>query len=332
MLLVTGGAGYIGSHFIKTYLTRNPQAEVVAVDNFVEGHHRALLSLGEDLTKRVHLIEADIADEFKVADAIERFYVDSVIHFAGFCYVGDSEAEPSRYFDNNVAGSLKLFKVMDGLGVKKIVFSSSCATYGNPQYVPLDEKHPQNPVSVYGLTKYLIEQALWSYGRTKNWSTVCLRYFNAAGADDSGQIGESHEPETHLIPRVLKAAKGEIDTLEVFGDDYNTEDGTCIRDYVHVNDLAVAHCLALDMLNHKSFNGAINLGTADGASVKQVIDLSKKITGKEIKVKYAKRRAGDVDKLIANCGQAKDLLGWQPQYDLQKTIETAWNWEQNRRY
>lgn len=221
---------------------------------------------------------------------------------------------------------------MDALGVKKIVFSSSCATYGNPQYVPLDESHPQNPVSVYGLTKYMIEKALQSYGRTKGWSTVCLRYFNAAGADDSGLIGESHEPETHLIPRVLKAAKGEIDHLDVFGDDYETEDGTGIRDYVHVNDLAEAHCLALDLLNQKAFNEAINLGTADGASVKRVIDISREVTGKDIKVKYSKRRPGDVAKLIANSKKAKDLLGWQPKYDLRKTIETAWNWEQHRRY
>ncbi len=331
MLLVTGGAGYIGSHFVKEYLSK-PGSEVVVVDNLIEGHRRALHSLGDELTKRIHLIEADIADERTVADAMERYYVDSVMHFAGFCYVGDSEAEPSRYFENNVAGSLKLFKVMDALGVKKLVFSSSCATYGDPQYAPLDELHPQNPVSVYGLTKYLIEQALWSYGRTKNWSTVCLRYFNAAGADESGLIGESHEPETHLIPRVLKAAKGEIDHLEVFGDDYETDDGTCIRDYVHVNDLADAHIRALDLLNVKTYSEAINLGTADGASVKRVIDLSKEVTGRDIKVKYSKRRPGDVAKLVANCSKAKELLGWQPKYDLRKTIETAWNWEQNRRY
>lgn len=331
MLLVTGGAGYIGSHFVKSYLSK-PGSEIVVVDNLSEGHRRALHSLGDELTRRIHLIEADIADESTVAEAMERFNVDSVMHFASLCYVGDSEAEPSKYFENNIAGSLKLFKVMDALGVKKIVFSSSCATYGNPKYVPLDESHPQNPVSVYGLTKYIVEQALQSYGRTKDWSTVCLRYFNAAGADESGQIGESHEPETHLIPRVLKAAKGEIDHLEVFGDDYDTEDGTCIRDYVHVNDLAEAHCLALDLLNKKQCNEAINLGTADGASVKQVIDLSKEITGKDFRVVYSKRRAGDVSKLIANCSKAKELLGWQPRYDLRKTITTAWNWEQNRRY
>ena len=218
MLLVTGGAGYIGSHFVKSYLSK-PGSEIVVVDNLSEGHRRALHSLGDELTRRIHLIEADIADESTVAEAMERFNVDSVMHFASLCYVGDSEAEPSKYFENNIAGSLKLFKVMDALG----------------------------------------EQALQSYGRTKDWSTVCLRYFNAAGADESGQIGESHEPETHLIPRVLKAAKGEIDHLEVFGDDYDTEDGTCIRDYVHVNDLAEAHCLALDLLNKKQCNEAINL-------------------------------------------------------------------------
>lgn len=329
MLLVTGGAGYIGSHFVKRYLS--VKQEVVVVDSLIEGHRRAL-NFPEELTKRIHLIEADIADESTMADIIERFSVDSVIHFAGFCYVGDSEAEPDKYFENNVAGSLKLFKVMDALGVKKIVFSSSCATYGNPQYVPLDEKHPQSPVSVYGLTKYMVEKALFAYGRTRNWSTVCLRYFNAAGADEEGQIGESHFPETHLIPRVLQTAKGEIDCLEVFGDDYDTEDGTCIRDYVHVNDLADAHSRALELLDSERVNDAINLGTANGASVKQVVNISNEVTGKEINVKYTKRRPGDVAKLIANCTKAQKLLGWQPKYDLRTTIETAWNWEKNRRY
>ena len=331
MLLVTGGAGYIGSHFIKSYLSRS-DAKLVVVDNFIEGHRRALNSLGDDLIKRMHLVEADIADELTMVETLERFNIGSVVHFAGSCYVGDSEADPSRYFDNNVASSLKLFKVMDALGVTKIVFSSSCATYGDPQYVPLDEKHPQKPVSVYGLTKYMIELALQSYGRTKGWSTACLRYFNAAGADESGIIGESHNPETHLIPRVLKAATGDLEYLEVFGDDYDTEDGTCIRDYVHVNDLAYAHCLALDMLDSKVCTEAINLGTAGGASVKQVIEASKAVTGRDIKVKYSQRRPGDVAKLVANCQKAKDLLGWQPKYDLLRTIETAWHWEQNRKY
>ena len=327
MILVTGGAGYVGSHFVLTYLARNPQAEVVVVDNFVEGHKEALPA-----SDRVRLVQEDIGDQEAMRTAIAQFPITAVVHFAAFCYVGESQQNPVKYFHNNVVNTMRLLSVMNELGVKKFVFSSSCATYGNPVSLPIDETHPQNPVNVYGTTKLMTEQALRSLAIASDWSFVALRYFNAAGADDSGRIGESHDPETHIIPLALQTAAGKREFVQVYGNDYDTPDGTCIRDYIHVNDLATAHCQALERVHDQQVQEAINLGTAHGASVKEVIAMCKEVSGNDISVQMSPRRSGDPPVLVAANEKAISVLGWKPTYDLKRIIETAWKWEQNRRY
>lgn len=327
MILVTGGAGYIGSHFIKTYLAQNPGAEVVVVDNLSEGHREALA-----FSEAIHLCEHNIGDTQQMAGLFQRFPVEAVVHFAASCYVGESQVNPGKYFENNVIQSLRLFQAMEAAGVRRLVFSSTCATYGNPQYHPMDENHPQKPINVYGLTKLMIEQALTAYCQTLGWSAMALRYFNAAGADDSGLIGEHHDPETHLIPLVLKAALGQHPAVEIYGEDYETPDGTCIRDYIHINDLATAHCQALSYLTTHAGMHAVNLGTTHGASVREIIDLCQDITQRDIPVKAAPRRPGDPPALVANADKALTELGWQPQYSLRRILETAWGWSQNPLY
>jgi UDP-glucose 4-epimerase len=325
-ILVTGAAGYIGSHFVRRFLGARQEQNIIAVDNLSIGHQ-------ESLPKNDRLIfyKHDIGDFDFMRDLMAKHPVESVVHFAASAYVGESQEKPFKYFDNNVVGTLNLFKAMNETGCRKIVFSSSCATYGNPDYSPIDEDHAQRPVSVYGTTKYMIEKAIQALATT-GWSFASLRYFNAAGADDSGEIGESHDPETHLIPLTLQTALGKRKVLEVFGDDYDTEDGTCVRDYVHVNDLADAHIQALDQLDSGTKELAVNLGSSIGASVKQVIELCKQISGREINVKYSPRRAGDAVALFADHKRATEKLGWKPAYDLKRIIETAWNWEENRKY
>lgn len=327
MILVTGGAGYIGSHFIKAYLDQNPGVEVAVVDNLSEGHSEAL-----SFSKQIHLIQEDIGHLEGIKAVFQRYPIDAVVHFAASCYVGESQENPSKYFRNNVINSLTLFEAMALSGVRKVVFSSSCASYGNPMKETLDENHPQNPINVYGQTKWMIEQALASYAETLGWSYIALRYFNAAGADESGLLGERHDPETHLIPLVLKAAMGKLPGVKIYGDDYETRDGTCIRDYIHVNDLALAHCQALSRLKTQQGGEAINLGTRYGASVKEIVAMCQEVTGRQIEVKNAPRRDGDPPVLVANAEKAKQLLGWQPQYNLQRILQTAWDWEQNPRY
>lgn len=327
MILVTGGAGYIGSHFIRAYLEKAPNAAVVAVDNLSEGHKESLPD-----TSHVYFLHKDAGNVEALKAVFERFPIRAVVHFAASCYVGESEGDPIKYFKNNVVQSLNLFEAMEETGVRKIVFSSSCATYGNPEYSPLDERHRQEPVNVYGRTKLMVEQTLQALVTRLGWSCVSLRYFNAAGADDSGQIGESHEPETHLIPLALQTAKGERQSLKVYGNDYDTEDGTCIRDYIHVNDLADAHCQALKLLENGKRWEAINLGTTSGASVLQIIEMCRQVTGKDIPYEIAPRRPGDPPCLVAESSKAASLLDWKPKYDLRRIIETAWSWEQNRRF
>ena len=327
MILVTGGAGYVGSHFVLTYLARNPHAEVVVVDNFAEGHKEALPS-----SDRVRIVPEDIGDREAMRTVIAQFPITAVVHFAAFCYVGESQAKPAKYFHNNVVNTMSLLSVMEELGVKKFVFSSSCATYGKPVSVPIDESHVQDPINVYGTTKLMTEQALRSLVSASGWSFVALRYFNAAGADDSGRIGESHDPETHIIPLALQTAAGKREFVEVYGDDYDTADGTCIRDYIHVNDLAIAHCQALERVDSPQIQDAVNLGTTHGASVQEVIAMCKQVSGRDIPVRVAPRRPGDPSVLVAANEKARSLLGWEPTYDLRRIIETAWRWEQNRRY
>ncbi len=324
-VLITGAAGYIGSHFLRRLLHKGG-VKIVAVDNLTEGHREALPS-----DSRITFSETDIADLDKMTRLLQDHKVDAVVHFAANAYVGESQEKPFKYFDNNVIGTLNLFKAMDAVGVSKIVFSSSCATYGNPSSYPIDEDHSQNPVSVYGMTKLIVEKALRALAGSKGWSYASLRYFNAAGADDSGDIGESHDPETHLIPLALQTALGKRDCLNVYGEDYQTPDGTCIRDYVHVNDLADAHIQALEKLGDNA-EIIVNLGSSVGASVKEVVRMCEEVSGKKIALKSCPRRFGDAVELAADYKRAREVLGWQPQYDLRRIVETAWRWESNRRF
>lgn len=321
-ILVMGGAGYIGSHTVKHLLDNG--YEVVVADNLIYGHREAV-------DPRASFIRADLLDAASLEQVFTQYPVEAVIHFAAFAYVGESVTAPEKYYFNNVVGTVNLLHAMLAHGVKKIVFSSTCATYGEPCYTPIDEKHPQNPINPYGRTKLMIEQIFADYERAYGLQHIALRYFNAAGAAADGTIGESHSPETHLIPLVLQAIRGEREQINVFGTDYDTPDGTCIRDYIHVEDLALAHRLAVEKIG--AYNGCINLGTGVGTSVKEIIHAAQAVSGKTCPVHYAARRAGDPAKLFADNKLAKEILGWQPGYtDIQDIIRTAWNWEQNRRY
>lgn len=319
-ILVAGGAGYIGSHTVK-HLLKNGY-EVVVVDNLVYGHKEAVLS---DKFEQVN-----IGDK-KAMDAVfKKHKIDAVIHFAAFTYVGESVTEPQKYYHNNVINTINLLDVMVENGVKNIVFSSTCATYGNPKYTPIDEKHSQLPINPYGKTKFMIEQIMGDYDRAYGLKSIALRYFNAAGCDSEGQLGESHNPETHLIPLVLKTLTGERDKITVFGTDYDTPDGTCIRDYIHVEDLAVAHRLAVEELIKNKKSHRINLGTGIGTSVKEIISAAESVTGKKIPIEYGQRREGDPSRLYAANQLSKEVLNWEPKYTkIEDIIKTAWYWEQN---
>lgn len=322
MILIMGGAGYIGSHTLKCLL--DSDYDCIVADNLVYGHKEAVDS-------RAKFIEANLLDKDSLREIFKNNKIDAVIHFAAFAYVGESVEKPQKYYHNNVIGTSNLLDVMLEFNVKKIVFSSTCATYGEPEYVPIDEKHKQKPINPYGKTKLMIEQIFEDYNRAYGLKYIALRYFNAAGASNDGSIGESHNPETHLIPLVLKAIKGEIANIKVFGTDYDTPDGTCIRDYIHVEDLAHAHKLALENLN--KYSGFINLGTGVGTSVKEIIKAAEKVSGKKCPVEYIERRAGDPARLFANNTKAKEILGWTIEYTkIQDIIKTAWNWEKNRGY
>jgi len=326
MILVTGGAGYVGSHFVREYSRRKSASELVVIDNLSEGHEQAATSAG------AHFVNCSIGDQEKLSQVFSKHEIEAVVHFAASAYVGDSQEHPFKYLHNNVVQSINLFEAMERHKIRRIVFSSTCATYGVPEYVPLDEKHPQRPVNVYGNTKLIIEQILHSLAQTKEWSFVALRYFNAAGADKDGGIGESHEPEPHIVPRALKAALGTLSHVDILGDDYETRDGTCIRDYIHVTDLAAAHLSALNLLKEKPISECINLGTEYGASVKEVVNICQEVTGRKVPFRIAPRRFGDPPVLVANNAKAKSVLSWQPEYDLKRIVETAWSWEKDRRY
>ena len=322
MILVMGGAGYIGSHTVKHLLDNG--YEVVVADNLIYGHRQAV-------DERAKFVCADLMDKDSLDNIFKDNQIEAVVHFAAFAYVGESVENPEKYYYNNVVGTLNLLRAMLMHGVKKIVFSSSCATYGEPKYTPIDEQHPQNPINPYGRTKLMIEQIFADYRKAYGLQYIALRYFNAAGCSADGLIGESHNPETHLIPLVLKAIKGERKEIKVFGTDYDTPDGTCIRDYIHVEDLALAHRLAVEKLN--SYCGCINLGTGKGTSVKEIIAAAETVSGKKCPIEYVERRAGDPAKLFANNAKAKEILGWQPRYtDIKDIIQTAWNWELNKRF
>lgn len=322
MILVFGGAGYIGSHTVKHLLDNGYQC--VVADNLIYGHRAAVDS-------RAEFVHADLLNPVSLRELFKNRKIDAVIHFAAFTYVGESVADPQKYYFNNVVGTTNLLNVMLENNVKKIVFSSTCATYGEPQYTPIDEKHPQNPINPYGRTKLMIEQIFADYEKAYGLKHIALRYFNAAGCSRDGSIGESHSPETHLIPLVLKAITGERPRIKIFGTDYDTPDGTCIRDYIHVEDLALAHRLAVEKLD--DYCGCINLGTGLGTSVKEIIDAAEKVSGKRCPLEYGPRREGDPAKLYADNRKAKQILGWNPQYtDIEDIIRTAWTWETNRKF
>lgn len=322
MILVTGGAGYIGSHTVKYLLDEG--FEVIAADNLIYGHKEAV-------DRRAKFVPADLMDKVSLKNLFDNHKIEAVVHFAAFAYVGESVEKPEKYYYNNVVGTLNLLQAMLQHNVKKIVFSSTCATYGEPQYTPIDENHPQLPINPYGRTKLMIEQIFADYEKAYGLKHIALRYFNAAGCSNDGRIGESHTPETHLIPLVLQAINGKRDKIKIFGTDYDTPDGTCIRDYIHVEDLASAHCLALHKLDE--YSGCINLGTGIGTSVKEIITAAEEVSGKSCPVEIAPRRAGDPARLYADNRKAKEILGWQPKYtDIKEIIRTAWNWEQNKKY
>jgi len=315
-VLVTGGAGYVGSHSAK--LLAASGHDVTVVDNLAEGHRAAV--------GKLPLVVADLLDRERITALIQEHRIEAVMHFAAFAYVGVSVTEPAKYYHNNIVGTLALLDAMRACGINRIVFSSTCATYGNPQHVPITEDHPQNPISPYGFTKLAIEHALADYSRAYNLGYAALRYFNASGAAADGTIGEDHDPETHLIPLVLQVALGQRPYAEIFGIDYPTPDGTCVRDYIHVDDLATAHLAALEKLKPGD-ELKLNLGTGQGASVKQVIDRCREVTGHPIPTREGPRRPGDPPELVADPSAAKRELGWEARHKNVRTIiESAWRW------
>jgi UDP-arabinose 4-epimerase len=316
-VLVTGGAGYIGSHACKA-LARAGYLPV-AYDNLLNGHREAV--------RWGPLVQGELADASFLAATFERFDIAAVMHFAAFAYVGESVEQPGRYFRNNVAGSLTLLETMRSAGVSRIVFSSTCATYGIPEQVPISESALQQPVNPYGESKLMVERMLHWFGSAHGFAYAALRYFNAAGADPEGEIGESHEPETHLIPLVLGAISGHSPHIDVFGTDYPTPDGTAIRDYIHVQDLADAHVRALRLLQKGGPSIKVNLGTGTGHSVREVIEAAERITGRPAPLRETARRPGDPPVLVADPSHAREVLGWLPQHsDLDNIICTAWAW------
>ena len=318
-ILVVGGAGYIGSHMVKILLGEGYR--VVTLDNLSTGYRDAVVG-GE-------FIEANLADPATLEQTFREREIDAVMHFASFIQVGESVKEPSKYYANNVTNTLNLLDAMVRHGVKRFIFSSNAAVYGNPIAVPIPEDHPKLPNNSYGRTKWMVEQILEDYDHAYGLKSVSLRYFNAAGADPEGQLGERHDPETHLIPLLLRAASGRAQDIKVFGHDYDTPDGTCIRDYVHIVDLCEAHRLALDYLLNGGARAVYNLGNGNGFSVAEVIAASERVTGRKIAVIDAPRREGDPPRLVADATRARGELGWQPQFDkLDAMIAHAWHWEQ----
>jgi UDP-glucose 4-epimerase len=311
-ILVTGGAGYIGS--VATELLLNEGHKVVVFDNLERGHVEAV-------DKRAKLVRADLRERDPILQTMKTELPDAVMHFAAYALVGESMQDPMLYYRNNVEGGIHLVDAMEAAGVRKIVFSSTCATYGQPDRMPMTEDIPQHPTNPYGSSKLMLEKILLWCQERKGLEPVFLRYFNACGATE--QFGEDHEPESHIIPNVLKVALGQKDKVQIFGDDYDTPDGTCIRDYIHIVDLSQAHILALK----EGITGAFNLGTGTGFSVKEVVDTCRAVTGHPIPATVSARRPGDPARLVAGAQKAKDVLGWKPKYpDLKTIVQHAWNW------
>ncbi|MDM8515640.1 UDP-glucose 4-epimerase GalE [Desulfobacterales bacterium HSG16] len=316
-ILVVGGAGYIGSYMCKC-LSKEGYTPIV-LDNLIYGHRQAV--------KWGKFYQGNLDD----TDLLDKIFTEqpifAVFHFAAYCYVGESVEKPGIYYENNVAATLRLLQSMIDHDVRKFIFSSSCAIFGEPVQIPISETHPKNPINPYGRTKLMVEQIADDFSHAHGLEHVCLRYFNAAGADPDGELGEDHQPETHLIPLVLDAALGKRPSIQIFGDDYPTEDGTCIRDYIHIEDLAQAHLLALQKLAEGRGGGKYNLGNGKGYSVMEVIETAKKISGRKILCQMVERRAGDPARLVGASQKAKEELGWKPKFtELSDIIETAWNW------
>ncbi len=322
-ILIVGGAGYIGSHMVKMLVKQSH--EVVVLDNLTTGFRESV--------KYGSLVVGDLADTILLEAMFSEHSFDGVMHFAANSLVGESMTNPAKYYRNNVSNTLNLLDVMVRHNVKHFIFSSTAATFGEPEYTPIDESHPQNPINPYGSSKLMIERILQDYAEAYGLNSVSLRYFNACGADPEGEIGECHDPETHLIPLILQAASGRRKSITVFGRDYATEDGTCIRDYIHINDLCSAHALGLDYIRSGKEQGALafNLGNGQGFSVQQVIDVVSKVVaedGCQLTVENGERRAGDPAVLVADATKAKQTLGWKPDYaELETIVRHAWAWE-----
>ncbi len=322
-ILVCGGAGYIGSHINKEL--NKEGYETVVFDNLVYGHREAV--------KWGAFVQGDLANLEDLEQVFSAYDIEAVFHFAAYAYVGESVKEPEKYYYNNVVNTLNLLQVMRKHGCNKIIFSSTCATYGEPERVPITEDMPQHPINPYGATKLMMERIFRDYHAAYGLEYVVLRYFNAAGCDPEGEIGESHDPETHIIPLVLDAAGGQRPDIKVFGTDYNTLDGSCIRDYIHVSDLASAHLLALHHLEAGKESDFFNLGNALGTSVMEVVESVKRVTGRDFKVVMAPRRPGDPERLVGSSEKAMKILGWKPKYaDIDTIVKHAWNWHENREY
>jgi UDP-glucose 4-epimerase len=320
-ILVVGGAGYIASHMVKMLLGKGH--EVITLDNLSNGHRDAVLG--------GVFVEGDLANIECLNELFDKHRPEAVMHFASFIQVGESVKKPDIYYQNNVCNTLNLLNSMLKFGIKKFIFSSTAAVFGEPEYVPIDELHPHKPMNPYGRSKLIIEQILADYDKAFDFRFLCLRYFNAAGADPEGQLGERHEPETHLIPLVIQAASGRRNNIQVFGSDYDTPDGTCIRDYIHITDLCSAHLAALEYLNEGGHSDLFNLGNGIGFSVQEIIDTVKKVSGKEVSVIHGPRREGDPARLVADSQRAKSVLHWLPNYtELESIVSHAWLWEMKR--
>lgn len=319
-ILVVGGAGYIGSHMVL--MLREAGFHVVVLDNLSKGHAEAVLD--------AELVIGDMGDKALLDRLFTQYQFSAVMHFASFIEVGESVKLPAKYYQNNLAATLNLLDAMLKANVKVFIFSSTAAVYGEPQYTPIDENHPLAPINPYGRSKWMVEEILKDYALSDALRFASLRYFNAAGADPKGRLGECHEPESHLIPLVLQVALGQRESINIYGHDYPTEDGTCIRDYVHIVDICQAHLLALNKLMNNEENIICNLGTGTGFSVKQVIETVENVTGRKIKVNVTEKRAGDPAVLVADASQAMTQLSWQPQYsELATIVQHAWQFARN---